>query len=196
MVGPLTILVTADDSHRRDLYRSWLDCHEVRTAADGEAALDGLAADVDLVILDGDGSAESGVDVARRVAESPFDPYVVVTSAREVDLDVVAGPIDDYAPIPEDEADADAIVETFVMRREYEDALGEFFALTAKLASIEARRPADALAEDERYRRLRWLAEEKRAEVDAALRRSTSDWPTAFTSLVGSQPGKRRRPRA
>lgn len=184
MGGDLTVLVTDDDAGCRELYRHWLaDHHEVRTASHGYETLEQLDESVDVVLLDRDMPGPSGSEVARRIAATDFDPHVAMISSAPFDLDLVETPIHDYRRKPVDESDIRAIIAEYRCREEYEAALAELFSLTSKLAALEAGRTSTARAVDERYARLEWLVEEKRVEVDRALRRSDPDWTTAFRTF-------------
>lgn len=182
-----TVLITDDDGGCRSLFERWLETdNEVLTAADGTEALSKLSDAVDVVILDREMPGPSGAAVAREIAASDHDPHVVMVSSRRGDVDLVDVPIDGYVRKPATESDLREALAEYRARRNYETALEEFFALTAKLGAIEADNALDDLAEDERYRRLRWLVAEKRAEVDQALAGSLTDWSVAFRSLVAS----------
>jgi len=182
MVGDqLTVLVTDDDRGVRRLFAEWLsEDNEVVTAADGEAALSALSPAVDVVFLDREMPGLSGSEVAREIAAADVDPHVVVVSSRRVDADIVDAPIDGYVRKPASESDLRRVLQEYRTRDEYQASLDELFALTAKLAAIEADVPREQLADDERVRRLRWLVAEKRAEVDHALARTRADWSTVF----------------
>lgn len=192
MVGDdLTVLITDDHDGCRELYEHWLaGDHDVLTAADGEAALATLSEDVDVVLLDRDMPGPEGTVVARSIERSRFDPYVVIVSSMPMDFDVVDMPIDGYVRKPIDEADLQGIVEEYRSQQAYETALDEFFALTAKLAAIEADHAREDLTGDDRYERLRRQVEQKRAEVDEALDDSRTDWTTAFRTFH-ERPGQR-----
>lgn len=180
----LTILVTDDDEGCRELYSLWVASdHEVWTASDGEEALDRLDDSVDLVILDRDMPGPSGTQVASRNESMPFDPYVVMISSRRPDFELSDHSIHGFARKPLIETDLQSVLQEFVSRRRYRAALDDFFALTSKVASIEADRSPNDLTDDDRYERLRWLVDEKRVEVDQALHSSDEDWSTAFRSF-------------
>jgi DNA-binding response OmpR family regulator len=191
MVGTgLTILVVDDTTGCGDRYALWLEeDHEVLTAADGEAALERLSDRVDLVLLDREMPGPNGLAVAREIRERGFDPYVVMVSSREPDLDLLEYPVDDDLQKPIGAADLAAVVEEYRSREAYRDTLEQFFALTATVATLEASTPRSELARCERYARLRWLVEEKRAEVDRALNEAAPDWSTAFRACGRPAPG-------
>ncbi len=190
MVGDdLTILVVDDNDGCRDLYALWLEGrYEVWTAADGNEALDRMTERVDLVLLDRDMPGPSGTEVAKRV-EAEYDCYVVMVSSRPVDFDVVELPIDDYVEKPVDREQIRHVAERYTVQQSYQQALDEFFALTAKLASLESEKSRAELEASETYARLKWLVDEKRAEVDYALGGEETDWSVAFeTCTAGVSP--------
>lgn len=185
MVGAeLTVLVTDDESGIRELYEFWLGADfEVETAADGHEAMDRLSAETDVVLLDRDMPGPSGTEVAEHIEQSGHDPHVVMVSSKPMDFDVAGSPVDDYVRKPVDESGLRDAIEACQTRRDYEAALDEYFALTAKLAAIEADRSREELDANERYDRLKRQVRRKRAEVDEALDRSETDWTAAFRTI-------------
>lgn len=179
-----TVLVVDDDEGCRDLYREWLaGDHEVREADHGEAGLAELDERVDVVLLDREMPGLSGIEVARRIAASAYDPHVAMISSAPFDVDLVEVPIDDYRRKPVKEADVRDVLAAYCYRRQYETAFEELFSITSKVAALEADHSAAELAGEEHYERLRWQAEEKRVEVDRALHQSGQDWRTAFRTF-------------
>jgi DNA-binding response OmpR family regulator len=101
------VLVVEDDADLREVMAGALsaDGHAVIAAADGDAALDALAAQrFDLVLLDiALGTGPDGVEVCRRLRRAGDDAHVVAVTARDGEADVVlaleAG-ADDYVAKP------------------------------------------------------------------------------------------------
>lgn len=186
------ILLAVDDARRRERYVDWLDDRRVRTAATAEDAIDQLASGVDVTLVDLDGSPGPGLDAARTLATAEQTPYVILVRDGSADVDVTAGPADDVLRRPVEADDLRGALDRYHTRRDYEAALEELYGLTAKLAAIEARRSDEPLDGNERYRRLQWLVEEQRVEVDEALRASAGDWAAAFASLAPGLSGRDR----
>lgn len=186
----MKILVAEDNADCRDLYSIWLgDEHTVRLVPDGTAALETLDPAVDILFLDRDMPGHTGTEVAERVASLPHDPYVVMVSSMDPDFDIVEMPIDRYVQKPVDQRTVESVIEQCQKQDEYRSALDDFFALTAKLASIEAEKSAERLAESEEYERLKERVAVKRAEVDSALTPDQVDWSLAFKTCP--EPGDR-----
>jgi DNA-binding response OmpR family regulator len=101
-----TILVVDDEPHIRDIVGSYLvrEGHDVRYAADGDAALAAaLDGDPDLIILDVMLPGRSGFDVLRDLRAAGRRPAVIMLTARDEVIDRVAGleiGADDYVTKP------------------------------------------------------------------------------------------------
>jgi DNA-binding response OmpR family regulator len=102
------ILLVEDDDDLREVLAGALEAegHDVRAVADGDAALDALAAERhELVLLDlGLGPrGPDGIGVCRRLRASDMEPFVMVLTARGDEADIVlaleAG-ADDYVRKP------------------------------------------------------------------------------------------------
>jgi CheY-like chemotaxis protein len=182
MVGdPTTILVAEDNADCRYLYSIWLgEEYAVRLAPDGTTALERLDSAVDILFLDRDMPGPTGTEVAREVAASPYDPYVVMVSSMDPDFDIAEMPIDQYVQKPFERGKLRSVIEQCRTQEEYRSALDDFFSLTAKLAAIEAKTPESVLAESDEYERLRERVAAKREEVDSALAPEQVNWSLAF----------------
>jgi DNA-binding response OmpR family regulator len=101
------LLLVEDDADLCEAMAAALaaDGHEVRTAADGDAAQEALAAqEFDIVLLDvALGSGPDGVEVCRRLRQADTAVYVMMVTARDAEADIVlaleAG-ADDYVTKP------------------------------------------------------------------------------------------------
>jgi CheY-like chemotaxis protein len=176
-MGDLTILVVDDDGDCRDLYAIWLDDeHTLRFAADGSEGLDRLDETVDVVM--------SGLEVAHRIADGPFDPHVVMVSSMAADFDLHDVPIDDYARKPVDEGTVQSVLGQFRTQHAYHAALDDFFSLTARLGALEAEKTERELADSEEYQHLQRRVAEKRAEVNEAIATAETDWSVVFKNCA------------
>ena len=162
------VLVVDDDDDIRGTYELWLDDDwEIRTAEDGEAALEALDSSVDVVLLDRMMSGLSGREVLEVIRAREADPRVVMVTAVDPDVDVVEMEFDAYVTKPIDREELDETVRTMLERREYDDRLQEYYALVEKRAALEAKKIDDALADDERYAALTRRIEALEAELGA-----------------------------
>ena len=137
MGDELTLLVVDDDRDCRELFALWLrEGNAVRTATDGQRALDKLDESVDVVLLDREMPGPSGREVARRIADGDHDPYVAMVTSRAPDFDIVETPIDEYVRKPVERGELAEVVARFQRQETYKTALDELFALTARLEAM------------------------------------------------------------
>lgn len=185
MDGDPDILVVDDSEGYRDLYTLWLaPDYAVRTAADGPAALEQLDDGVDIVLLDREMPGPDGVEVAQSIEASEHDPFVVMVSSLRPEFDLLEQPVDEYVQKPVEEADIRGVVKTYRAQQAYLTALDDLFALTARMAAIEAHKSDAELADSEAYARLEERVESKRREVHEAMAAAKSDWETAFRACT------------
>jgi len=116
------VLVVEDDEDIADVLRRSLrqEGHEVRTAADGEAALAVATEFVpDLVILDLGLPKLDGVEVCRRLRESGDVPILILTARSETDdrVEGLDAGADDYLVKPFERAELLARIRALLRRR-------------------------------------------------------------------------------
>ncbi len=177
----LLVLVVDDQEDIADLYATWLRMdYAVRTAYDGEDALETVDADVDVVFLDRRMPDYSGDEVLERIRERGLDCRVVMVTAVDPDFDVIPMAFDDYLTKPvmrEDLADA---IESMRERDEYDETIQEYFALTSKKATLEAEKTQSQLRENEQYQEMVDRVEELAEEADTAVSRLDDDFTSLF----------------
>lgn len=134
------------------------------------------------MILDRDLADADGCEVAVELDEQGYDVHILMISWLSPDFDIVEYPIDSYVEKPVTESDLLALVEQYRSQRSYQAALEEYFALSSKLAAIEASQSRGELESNPEYDSLTARVEEKRREVDEALPTEPTDWNFAFKS--------------
>ncbi|WP_336037690.1 response regulator [Halobacterium yunchengense] len=132
-----TVLVVDDEEGLADLYAIWLrEQYAVRTAYDGDQALQALDASVDVVLLDRQMPGVSGDDVLETVRERDVDCRVAMVTAVEPELDIVDLGFDDYLRKPVDRETLRATVDRLLRRSTYDDAVREYFSAARKHALL------------------------------------------------------------
>ncbi len=132
-----TVLVVDDEEGLADLYAIWLrDRHTVETAYDGEAALDALDEDVDVVLLDRQMPGVSGDDVLETIRERSLDCRVAMVTAVEPELDIVDLGFDDYLRKPVDRETRRETVDRLLRRSAYDETVQRYFAAARKHALL------------------------------------------------------------
>ena len=186
--GSATVLVVDDEKDIADLYTTWLGMgHDVRTAYGGEEALSKVDETVDIVFLDRQMPQFSGDQVLERIRERGIDARVVMVTAVDPDFDIVEMPFDDYLTKPVMREDLDQSVETMLERDGYDDTLQEYFALTAKKATLEAEKTPSELQNNEEYREMLERVEDLEGEADAAVESFDDDYESLFQEFPGGE---------
>lgn len=163
------VLVVDDDPGCRELYAVWLsDGFDVETVDTGRAGLDRIGWP-DVVVLDRQLPGVGGTTVAAGIEDAASDPFVVMVSGVEPDVDIVDLPVDAYLTKPVRAEELRDTVETMLSRSGSEAVLRELFALRARKEVIEERRRSSDLADDEQYRALLEAIEDRRATLRERL---------------------------
>jgi len=164
------VLIVEDESDLADLYSAWLGDHcAVRTAYDGDEAVDALDDTIDVVLLDRRMPGLSGDEVLDAITERGIDCKVAMVTAVEPDFDIVEMGFDDYLVKPVSREDLVETVERLRLRSEYDDRIQQFFALASKKALLDAEKTEPELRASEEYARLVDRLAVIREESDEAL---------------------------
>lgn len=182
------MLVVDDESEVADVYALRLrDQFETRVAYSGEAALEEMDVDIDIVLLDRRMPDISGDEVLDEIREKGYDCRVIMLTAVDPGLDIVDMPFDDYLCKPVEKANLVEAIEQQLDVMRYDEKLSAYLELTSKIALLESElSPEEAEGNDE-LRSLQDEAAELRAELDGALD-NLDDIESAF-SEIHRQPG-------
>ena len=169
------VLAVDDDEKLLETYEMWLAAdYDLRTAGDGERALERLDDDVDVVLLDRLMPDLAGEDLLREIRDRDIECQVAMVTAVEPDFDIAEMPFDAYVSKAVDEATVRETVERLAARAQYDALLREHYAVAEKLATLEARKTETELATSSAYQDLLDRFEElesARSEGAAALDR-------------------------
>jgi len=161
------ILVIDDEERVGEAFALWLgDSYRVETATGGEAGLERLTDDVDVVLLDRHMPGLTGSEVLERIREAGYDCRVAMVTAVDPDLDIVDLPFDDYVPKPVDRATLRSVIDRLLRLDRYDRRVADLYAVDRTLAALEADTPGRRLEDDRRYQELR----ERKAELEAETR--------------------------
>lgn len=178
-----TVLLVDDEVNITELFSAWLqDEYEVRSANGGEEALDKLDDTVDVVLLDRRMPGLSGDEVLDAIRAKDFDCRVAMVTAVEPDFDVIEMGFDDYLTKPINREDLEEVLESLLTRKEYDDQMQKYFALSSKKATLEAAKPSSELEANEEYQELKEQVETLEEELDKTLQ-TEEDFESAFQDL-------------
>jgi len=179
------VLVVDDEANVAEAYGFWLpDDYEVRTATNGEQALDAADEDVDVVLLDRHMPDLSGDDVLERLRERGLDCRVAMVTAVDPDFDIAELPFDAYLTKPVDRDEIQETVETLLELSSFGEQSRQFFAVSQKIATLESEKRASELEDNDTYQQLVARREELDADLeDAVGGMDDDDLEAAFRDL-------------
>jgi DNA-binding response OmpR family regulator len=122
---PSVLLVEDEDALREAYARLLEETYDVTAVATGEAALDAVSDDIDIVLLDRRLSDVHGDEVLRELQAENYDCYVAMVTAVDPDFDIIEMGIDDYLVKPLSTDELKAAVERLLSLAEYDSKYQE-----------------------------------------------------------------------
>ena len=185
-----TVLIVDDEQSLADLYAHWIgEVADVRTAYDGDEALDQLDETVDAMLLDRRMPGLSGDEVVDAASGRDLDVRIVMVTAVDPGFDIVDMEIDDYLVKPVDQPQLADTVERMLVRSSYDDKLQRKFQLVEKKVTLEEAKAPHELDESAEYTELVHELDELERELDSAVDSfDDNDFTVAFRELPGSGP--------
>ncbi|MFB6110229.1 MAG: response regulator [Halodesulfurarchaeum sp.] len=178
-----TVLIVDDEVNITELFGVWLESdYDVRTANSGEEALEELDDSVDVVLLDRRMPGLSGDEVLEEIREAGYDCRVAMVTAVDPDFDVIEMGFDDYLTKPIDREGLESAIESLLGRKEYDDAMQEYYALVSKKAALESSKPPSELSASDEYAELEADIEALEDELEGSLE-TEEDFESAFRDL-------------
>jgi DNA-binding response OmpR family regulator len=185
------VLVVDDDEALTDVYAAWLsERYDVETATDGEAALDNLGEEVDVVLLDRRMPGLSGEEVLDRIRRAEYNCRVAMVTGVRPNTDVVELGFDEYLIKPVDQDELQDVVDKLLDRLSYDDHLQELYSLTSKRALLEAEAEDGNVELGDTYEELVERIQELRERIDSTMNDfGHDDFRVAFRDLPGKNTG-------
>ena len=168
--GDRTVLVVDDETEFAEAVGDWIDQRwNAIVATDGEEALAKYGPHVDAVLLDRRMPKRSGDETLREIRERDGSARVAMLTALEPDLDVVELDYDMYLEKPVDREEVVDATRELLERATYTRELRALYALSSKVAELEAHHDESELADDERFQRLQAELDRVREQASAQL---------------------------
>lgn len=165
-----TVLVVDDEPALVDGQAARLESeYTVRTAYDGNEALEQLDDAVDVVLLDRRMPGIRGEEVLDRIREQGLDCRVAMLTGIEPSFDILDMGFDDYLQKPVGKEELFDVVERMLQRARYDRKLQEFFSLASKAAALETQHDAELLDGHAEYEELQTQLDAMRSDLDDAL---------------------------
>jgi DNA-binding response OmpR family regulator len=179
------VLIVEDNQGLADLMAAWLrDEYPVEVAYNGEAALEIVDSNFDVVLLDRRIPGLSGDEVLKNIRERDLGTRVVMISAVTPDFDVIEMGFEDYITKPVEEAEIRDVVERMQTRERYDETVEDLYRLVQTKVILETEIADSELQTHDGYRRLvdRIADLQEQADVDAACFEG-DDFESAFRDL-------------
>lgn len=185
-----TILLVDDEPLAHDLYQSHLsDEYEIRTARNGEQALEQLDETIDIVLLDRRMPGMSGQEVLETIRDRGYGCMVAMLTVVEPDFDIIEMGFDEYLLKPVSPAELNATIDSLLARATYQEEIQRFLSLTTKQATIETQNDPDTLADNEEYQALVDEVETTHKQANEQFEKiPSSDIDRLFRRLNQDQP--------
>jgi len=179
------VLVVDDEPDVADSYAAFVrDRYAVRTAYSGQAALDELDEDVDVVLLDRRMPDMFGDEVLERIRERGLECRVAMVTAVDPDIDIIDMEFDDYVVKPVTRSDVLDTVERLLRVSEYERTLREYYRVTRKHVALSNARGNANLADDPEFAELTERRERLHEELESTAERFVDgDFETLFSDF-------------
>jgi DNA-binding response OmpR family regulator len=178
-----TVLIVDDEQAVADVYALRLrDEYDVRTAYGGEAALETMDEDVDVVLLDRRMPDRSGDEVLERLRDAGYDCRVIMLTAVDPGMDILEMDFDDYLCKPVEKLDLVAAIDQQLRVQRYDDRVSEYLEVTSKLALLEEELPPPELDDSDELARLRERVDSLQSQLDETLA-EFDDIDTAFREI-------------
>lgn len=162
-----SVLIVDDEERVAQAFELWLgDGYRIDAAFGGKEALERIDETVDIVLLDRHMPGMSGETVLERIEAGPYDPFVVMVTAVDPDVDIVGMPFDEYVSKPVDGAVLRDVVDRLSGLPAYGSRARELHAVTGKLAALEAEKTNAELKSIERYTELSERRDRLLGELD------------------------------
>jgi DNA-binding response OmpR family regulator len=179
------IVVVEDQRDLAELYAGWLsDRYEVTQAYTATEALESIDDETDVVLLDRRLPDRPGREVLQTIRERGNEARVAMVTAVDIDFDIIELGFDDYITKPVSKPTLEAVVETLLTRRQYDERLAGYAQLLTKQAVLESQKSTEELEESEEYRTLLNDVERYREDLqDLTDEFDTTDFRAAFLTL-------------
>ena len=167
---PVTVLVVDDEPDVADAYAAQLaEDYIVSTAYGGQEALDRIDASVDIVLLDRRMPGISGDEVLEKIRNRSLSIRVAMVTAVDPDFDIVEMPFDDYIIKPVSREKLLETIDKLLDIADYEDKMRQYYAVSAKVATLKTNKPESELVESEQFQSLKEQKTRLREELDEAV---------------------------
>jgi len=150
-----SVLIVDDEPDTADVYGAHLDGeYDLSIVNSGNAALEAVDGETDVVLLDRRMPEMSGDEVLAELRARGFDCRVIMVTAVDPDIDIIEMEFDEYLVKPVTGEQLREAVERMLARDTLEKQVQQMFAVASRLATLESKLEYEQLEESEEYKAL------------------------------------------
>ncbi|MFB6253568.1 MAG: response regulator [Halobacteriaceae archaeon] len=165
-----TVVIADDETDITNLYASILaNEYDVRTAYNGEEALEAVDETVDLALLDLKMPERSGEQALTELRNRGYDFPIGFVSGYELEERLLTLEFDDYIVKPLSADDLREFTDSLLARRDLGPELREYFALISKLVLFRQTNESANIDDNETYQQLSAQLNEVQDTVEGRL---------------------------
>lgn len=161
------VLIVEDETDLADMYAAYLPEYDTDVAYGGEAALETLSEQYDVVLLDRRMPVVSGNEVLAGIEEEGFDCRVAMVTAVNPDFDIIDLRIDDYVVKPVTQDELRETVKRLLKLDEYNERMRELTSKKLKRNVLQLEKTRAELSESEDFDRLESEIDALESEIDS-----------------------------
>jgi DNA-binding response OmpR family regulator len=147
----IRVLIVEDEVDLADMYDAYLSEYDTDIAYGGEEALEMLATEYDVVLLDRRMPVVSGNEVLAAIAESKLDCRVAMVTAVNPDFDIIDLRIDDYVVKPVTRSELRETVDRMLKLEEYNDRMQQLTSKKLKRNVLQVEKTQAELSESDEF---------------------------------------------
>lgn len=163
----IRVLIVEDETDLADMYGEYLPEYETEIAYGGEAALDALSSEYDIVLLDRRMPVISGNEVLAAIEQRNLDCRVAMVTAVNPDFDIIDLRIDDYVVKPVTRVELRETVDRLLKLDEYNERMRDLTSKKLKRNVLQVEKTRAELTESEEYQQLTAEISTLESELDS-----------------------------
>jgi DNA-binding response OmpR family regulator len=165
-----TVMVVDDEERMAKCYKLFIqDTYDAFIAIGGQAAVDKLTREVDVVLLDRRMPEMHGHEVLEHISQGDYNCRVIIISALDPDMDIIEYDFSKYLTKPVVKEELLNAIEQVRMLDRYENLLTEYYQTVEKFSIMKSEFDTFTLEESEEFQAIKQNISQTQEEIDDVL---------------------------